>query len=439
MEGLTNRCDDMEIYVVQAGDTLNSIALKLGITVEKLVEDNGLSRPYILVVGQTLVITRPLQVYTVQTGDTLASIAQTFEITINQLLINNPRVASRQNIYQGETLVIRYNNNKGRVWVSGFTYPFISNETLNMTLPSLTYLLIINYLLTSDGEFIGGDEDIEVIRTANFYRTATTMLVSAFSPRGEINLETVYNVLLNDQIQDKIVENLVYIFSTKGYTGVNLSFQFITRANQQLYINYLNKIYNRLHGEGYKVFITINPGMKYDENGISFEQIDYDAFSIISDGILFLPFQWATLRQPPIPDSLIISRAFLDYIVARIPLEKIRVVVPTLGYDWQLPYVQGRTIANVLNFSSALALARETNSVINYDEATLSAYFEYLDRNNNQHIVWFKDARSIDASIEILQSYGIEGIGIWNIMYYFTQMWNVIKTQYQIIKLDINR
>jgi spore germination protein len=124
----------------------------------------------------------------------------------------------------------------------------------------------------------------------------------------------------------------------------------------------------------------------------------------------------------------------LDYIVAQVPLEKIRIALPTVAYDWQLPYIAGQTKANALNFSSALALAVQMNAIINYDETSLSAYFKYVDLSGNQHIVWFKDARSIDSSIKILQSYGIEGIGIWNIMYYFHQMWLVINTQYQIKK-----
>lgn len=106
-----------------------------------------------------------------------------------------------------------------------------------------------------------------------------------------------------------------------------------------------------------------------------------------------------------------------------------------MGYDWPLPYIPGSTRANALNYDSVLALAYQVNAVINYDESTLSAYFEYIDNLNQPHIVWFKDARSINTSLQILKSYGIEGIGIWNIMYYFSEMWLVLNTQYEIIKV----
>ncbi len=427
----------MEIYVVQFGDTVYSIAQKFNITVDKLIIDNGIEESYALVVGQTLVISYPKQVYTVKEGDSLDQIAEAFQVSVLQLLRNNHYLANRQYIYPGETLVISYNNNKGSLLVTGYTYPFIQDEILKMTLPSLTYLLILNYRLTSNGDVVGGDEDVAVIETANLYGTATTLIVTAFSLLGEIDISVVYEILLNPQIQDRIIERLLTVLRTKGYNGVNLSFQFLNTNNEQMYLNYLTKVSNSLHQEGYSVYLTINPGLMLEGSEVTFEKINYAAFSEISDGLLFLSYDWGSIERPPQQFSIVTTKSLLDYIVAQVPLDKIRIGLPTLGYDWMLPYVPGKSRANALNYSSALTLARQMNAIIHYDENTLSAYFQYVDNNNNEHIVWFKDARSIDSSLKILQGYGIKGIGIWNVMYYFTEMWLVINTQYQIEKIGI--
>ncbi|WMJ86361.1 LysM peptidoglycan-binding domain-containing protein [Anaerocolumna sp. MB42-C2] len=425
----------MEIYVVQQGDTIYSIALKFGISVEKLIVDNGIEDPYHLIVGQTLVITYPAQVYTVQEGDTLAGISEAYNVTVLQLLRNNPDLANEQFIYPGETLVISYNNNLGSVWVAGYTYPFINEEILKKTLPCLTYLLIFNYRITDNGELIGSNDDISVIQTANLYGSATTLVVTTYSQTGNIDLEFEYEVLLNQQIQDTIIENLLNILKAKGYNGVNLAFQFINSINQGLYLNFLTNVLSRLHQEGYSVFLTLNPGLKYNGVDITFEKINYTELSNVSDGLLFLSYDWGFTERSPAQFSIITTNELLDYIVTQVPLDKIRIGLPTLGYDWPLPYIPGSTRANALNYDSVLALAYQVNAVINYDESTLSAYFEYIDNLNQPHIVWFKDARSINTSLQILKSYGIEGIGIWNIMYYFSEMWLVLNTQYEIIKV----
>lgn len=425
----------MEIYIVQQGDTINSIANRFGVSVEKIIVDNEMGETEALVIGQTLVITDPVQVHFVEEGDTLAGIAEFYQVPVLQILRNNSFLAGREYIYPGEMLTISYNNDRGNVWVTGYTYPFIRNNTFRKTLPYLTYLLILNYRITSNGQLTGSNDDLPLIETAKWYNVATSMVVTAYSEMGVLNVEIVYEVLLNEQLQEILIDNMLGILQEKNYNGVNLAFQIINETNQQLYLNYLIKVWNRLHSAGYLVYLTLNPNLNYTGEEVTFDRINYGDLSDFCDGILFLSYDWGFIDRPPIPFDIISTALLLDYIIEQVPRDKIRIVLPTLGYDWQLPYVAGITRARVLNFSSVLELARENNAIIRYEETSLSAYFEYVDIDNNQHIVWFKDARSIDSSLRILQSYGIEGIGIWNIMYYFAHMWLVINTQYEIRKI----
>ncbi|HHV09513.1 MAG TPA: LysM peptidoglycan-binding domain-containing protein [Clostridiales bacterium] len=425
----------MQIYVVQQGDTIDLIANKFGMSIERLIIDNGIKEPSSLVVGQSLVIAFPEIIYTVREGDTLAGIASQFNITVMQLLRYNPYLANRKYIYPGETLVISYDNRHGSLLSVGYTYSFINDGVLRMTLPNLTQLLILNYRIADHGEFVGNDEDISAIRLAKSFGTEAILIATGHSASGEINVEMVYEMLLSPQVQDKLIENLLNILKTKGYNGVDMTFQLINTANQKLYLNFLTRISNRLHPEGYSVFLTVNPGLSFNGNEVTFEKINYSSFSEVSDGILFLAYDWGSIRKPPAQFSIFTTPSLLDYITAQVPLNKIRIAIPTLGYDWPLPYVDGKSRASVLNFDSVLSLARQMNAVIHFDEASLSAYFEYTDFGDVKHIVWFKDARSIDSSLKILKKYGITGIGVWNIMYYFNQMWLVINSQYQIEKV----
>ncbi len=425
----------MEIYVVQQGDTIDSIASGFGVSVERLIIDNGIDASDGLVVGQTLVITHPTQTYIVEEGDTLGSIAEAFQVTVMQLLRNNPYLANREYLYPGETLVISFDNNQGSLLVDGYAYSFIDDSILRMTLPYLTSLLILNYRTTGNGGFIGDDQDISVIRTAKLYEVSPSFVMTAFSAAGTIDTTVIQDVLLNPRIQEILIENLLEIIKEKGYDSVNMAFQLITTDNQQYYLGFIERVSLRLHAEGYPVYLTINPGLSFNGKEITFERLNYSEFSRLTDGILFLSYDWGSIQRPPTPFSIITATALLDYIVGQVPLDKIRIEIPTLGYDWKLPYVPGVSRANALNFHSVLALARETNSVINYDETILSAYFQYTDFDNLQHIVWFKDARSIDSSLKILKNYGIRGIGIWNIMHYFEQLWLVVNTQYEIEKI----
>ena len=65
----------MTIHVVQAGETVGSIAESYGVDPARLAADNAVPPSGALAVGQTLVVRFPRQVHAVRAGETLASIA----------------------------------------------------------------------------------------------------------------------------------------------------------------------------------------------------------------------------------------------------------------------------------------------------------------------------------------------------------------------------
>ncbi|MBN1431086.1 MAG: LysM peptidoglycan-binding domain-containing protein [Anaerolineae bacterium] len=108
--------DDQPTYQVKSGDSLSLIALRYGVTVDELVQTNGLSNPDMIYIGQVLVIPNQQpqvseisgvsgQIYTIQAGESLAMIAQRYGVSTDQILAANnlPNVNS---IYAGQQLTI---------------------------------------------------------------------------------------------------------------------------------------------------------------------------------------------------------------------------------------------------------------------------------------------------------------------------------------------
>ncbi len=104
-------------YAVQAGDTLSAIAGRFGTSIDALATANNLSAPYLIAVGQSLSIpaagnaasTTPAvasaAVYVVQAGDTLSSIADSHGVTLNALAVAN-NLSSPFLLIVGQRLVI---------------------------------------------------------------------------------------------------------------------------------------------------------------------------------------------------------------------------------------------------------------------------------------------------------------------------------------------
>ncbi len=103
-----------QIYYVQAGDSLFNIANYFGVTVEAIVEANQLPNANTIKVGQGLIIPFELpegldpsqtQLYSVQAGDTMFSIARRWGIPVDDLIAANPSVNPHY-IYIGQQLVV---------------------------------------------------------------------------------------------------------------------------------------------------------------------------------------------------------------------------------------------------------------------------------------------------------------------------------------------
>ncbi len=100
-------------YTIQRGDTLGGIAIRFGVSVDELVQANGLADPNRIYVGQTLVIpgrqapspSGAGQKYIIQVGDTLSTIARRYGVSVDDLVAANG-LPSRDSITAGQLIVI---------------------------------------------------------------------------------------------------------------------------------------------------------------------------------------------------------------------------------------------------------------------------------------------------------------------------------------------
>lgn len=108
LEELSPARTDVEIYVVQAGDTVSSIAKKFDISVESILWENKLSANSTLKPGQELKIL-PISGLThkVVYGDTLSSISQKYQTSIEDIIDFN-NLADVSDIFIGDVLIIPF-------------------------------------------------------------------------------------------------------------------------------------------------------------------------------------------------------------------------------------------------------------------------------------------------------------------------------------------
>ncbi len=426
----------MFIHVVQPGDTIYTIASSYHIKPERLALENDITDPNQLVQGEALVILIPEQTYIVQEGDNLETIASIYGTNTMELLRNNPNISGRA-LNPGEELVISYDGIKStKIKTNGFAYPFINKDTLRKILPYLTYLTIYSYEYNRNGN-LDDLNDSEVIQLAKKYGVLPIMFLTAAMSENNIDKEIVH-ILINDiQIQNLYIENILNTLQRKGYSGINIETPFVRPGDREDYVKLIAKITELLNREGYFVIVTIDPSTFEVSTGIMYSGIDYKGLSAAANEVLYqLRHEWGTSNSLPI--SVIPFEAVVETLtnaVTLIPPEKCILGISDIGYLWEFPYFAAVTIVNYLNLKSAINLAHYTNSVIQFNNRTRTAYFSYLE-NDIEYMAWFEDIRVVYPMLVYSQGYGLQGISIWNVMYFNTSTWLMINNLYEIAKLE---
>ena len=220
---------------------------------------------------------------------------------------------------------------------------------------------------------------------------------------------------------------------------MDVDFEYVGAENAQPYAQFLQQLKDVVAPLGYQVWVALAPKVRGNQEGILYEGHDYPSLGNIADRSLLMTYEWGYTYGPPLAVSPINQvRRVVDYGVSVIPPERIFLGVPNYGYDWTLPYVAGESRARSLGNVEAVDLARLQNATITFDETAQSPTFRYFVRQNGtpvEHEVWFEDGRSVQSMLALVPEYGLYGIGIWNIMRPFPQLWTVLNSEYEINKI----
>lgn len=425
----------MTIYLVRPGDTLAAIARANGVSVQRLISDNGIADPRQLAEGQALLILRPAVIHTVQRGDTLYGIANAYGVSILELYQRNPALSDQQALLPGQQLTIRLAGApKRRVSVSGYVYPFIQPPVLYRALPFLTYLAVFSYGFRPDGSLIV-PEDTALIAAAYRYRAAPVLVFTAATEDGGFDTGRLHLLLSDEALQRTVTDRLLAVMLEKGYLGLDADFEFILPEDAAAYAAFLETLAARLRAEGLFLTAALAPKTSADQSGLLYEAHDYPTLGAIADRVLLMTYEWGYTYGPPMAVAPLpqVERV-VRYGVSEIDRSKILMGVPNYGYVWTLPYEQGVSRATSLGNQYAVELAARAGAVIRYDETAQSPWFRYR-AGGRDRVCWFEDVRSIKAKLDLMDEYGLLGPGFWNILRPFAQNWAYLGATYEINKI----
>ncbi|MBR5782972.1 MAG: glycoside hydrolase family 18 protein [Clostridia bacterium] len=422
----------MFIYKVAPGDTLQSISRIYGVDAGEVIRINGLTDPDRLAVGQSLILPTETHAYTVRRGETLGQIANRLGEPLALLYADNPTLRDRP-LMAGETIFVRsVPAKRGNLEVNGYAYSFIEPELLECTLPYLTYLTIFSYGVTVTGDLVPA-EDTALIAAAKAAGVAPVMLLSTIGEDGTFNSASAAAVLENKELGDRLIAELVTVLEEKGYYGIDVDFEFIPENLGEEYADFISRL--RAAVEPGIVMVALAPKYSATQRGLLYEAHNYELLGRAADRALIMTYEWGYTYGPPMAIAPLGEvRKVLQYAASVIPPEKILMGMPNYAYDWPLPFERGVTAARSIGNQEAASLAGQENAEILFEDRAASPHFGYT-ADGQQHEVWLEDARSVLEKLDLVEEFRLKGIGVWNIMRPFEQLWYLLDYYYNIVKL----
>lgn len=366
------------IYVVESGDTLQQISGKTQIPVQKIAADNQLKYTDRLVPGQALLLLKPGE-----SGDLANGLVR-----------------------------------------GGYAYPFIDPPVLEEALPSLGEMLLFSYGFTFQGELVAPQQDdLWIIERTKNAGAVPWMVLTPFTSEGAFNNQLIKALVENEQLQERLIIQIIEKMKEKGYEGLDVDFEYILPENRVQYAQFIGRVREHVSRSGYRLTVAVAPKISDRQRGILVEGVDYGLLADYADGVFLMTYEWGYTYGPPMAVAPLDKvREVVEYAISRIPSDKLILGIPNYGYDWMLPYERGITRARTIGCEEAVNLAVENGVSVEYAEVSQSPWFTY-QKNGMEHVVWFEDVRSISAKWNLIREYGLTGARYWNLMRPFRANW----------------
>lgn len=370
-------------------------------------------------------------IYTVKPGDTLYSLSRQFGVSVLDLARLN-QIPDPNILVEGQALLILNSIKDGPLTkaVEGYAYPFISAWVLRETLPFLTRLDVFSYGFTPDGELLPPPiTDRWVLQQARSANVPTSLVLTPLGRDGQFSNYLISTLLNDTAAQEKLLAQLQTVMAEKGYTELNIDFEYIPGPDRDKFTAFVRMAKEKLPRP---VSVCLAPKMSPMQRGVLFDGKDYEALGKIADKVLLMTYEWGyKYGAPQAVAPLGRVREVVEYAVSVIPREKILLGLANYGYDWPLPYQRGRTVARTIGNIEAVELAKRERTNIIFDDPSQSPWFQYTDLNGIRHVVWFEDIRSWNKKLDLVEEFGLAGVGIWTVMPYFRPGYELISDRWR--------
>jgi len=224
-------------------------------------------------------------------------------------------------------------------------------------------------------------------------------------------------LLANPEASHNLVREVVEYAVEAHEAGIVVDFESIPDATQIHFRDFIASLAPALHSVGLKLMVEL-PARD--------DAYDYKFFGKQCDAIVLLNFDQHWVSSPPGPiaaqDWFVEN---LHQVLQLVPAQKIVVGVANFAYDWPQAADKKWSSATEFSIQEALLHAFESETDIDFDDASLNPHYSYVDENNHVHNVWMLDAVTGYNQLRASERLGVQGTMLFRLGHSDTSIWRI--------------
>jgi spore germination protein YaaH len=281
-------------------------------------------------------------------------------------------------------------------------------------------------VLGSDGEIIDGLGELPPdIQNAPFNVIPT---IRNYGDDGSIRSDLIDNMLIDPEARARHITELVALVEQNAYHGIDIDYKGISPDLRNEYTTFLSQLRQELDGSK-QLSVRVELAQQVSADTWETGAYNWRAIGRVAN----------VVKIPTYPDPRAYApggqmETMLDWAVGQVNRYKLQLLLPTssteqvngisrnISYQQALEPIGAATIvggSNVVAPGEPINLTlrgAEASTGIQFDSASGTYWFAYLDEQNVQHTVYLENAASVARKLQLVAQYNLRGIAVQNLL-----------------------
>lgn len=279
--------------------------------------------------------------------------------------------------------------------------------------PAVDVVSPVWYQPTDSGDlvFASNEADAQASRRGADPETSSGALIPSVSNfrDGHWDGDLVASILADSDRRQRHVEALVEAANKPGVAGIDLDYESLPAESRSAFSEFVRELAAALDAVDRRLTVTVHAKIEEPGTSPAAQAQDWRAIAAAADEVRIMAYDhsWSESEPGPVAPLPWVEEV-LRFATQQMPPEKVSLGLATYGYDWP----EGRPGDDVAWADAREILAEHDVDEV-WDEDAAAPWFTYTDASGTERTVWYENARSLQAKIDLARQYEVGSVFIW--------------------------